>query len=304
MNPENHHPSAAMSAMPAVPDFRPLQTALCDAGARALHAMVPLALTLSLYRSVAAMARALRQARADAGLSLGLTPDLIALLAVVRDAACEHLTDPSLPHEIAIQLHRAIGALARAAHLARPEPEQRETTCATIPLQPGEPPIPNAGPSPVPEQRETACATIPLQPGEPPIPNNGSPPEDEQRETACPTIPLQPGEPPIDTCRRRGGEEPTTPLQPGEPPIPNNRPLPDDEPISPKSAWRNDHTDPRDKAAHERLKIVLEDRVWIHARKEAQRLIAEKAARFATGNQNGADAPDPARLTRPAARSS
>ena len=276
MNPENHHPSAAMSAMPAVPDFRPLQTALCDAGARALHAMVPLALTLSLYRSVTAMARALRQARADAGLSLGLTPDLIALLAVVRDAACEHLTDPSLPHEIAIQLHRAIGALARAAHLARPEPEQRETT----------------------------CATIPLQPGEPPTPNNGSPPVPEQRETESPTTPLQPGEPPIDTCRRRGGEEPTTPLQPGEPPIPNNRPLPDDEPISPKSAWRNDHTDPRDKAAHERLKIVLEDRVWIHARKEAQRLIAEKAARFATGNQNGADAPDPARLTRPAARSS
>jgi hypothetical protein len=48
---------------------------------------------------------------------------------------------------------------------------------------------------------------------------------------------------------------------------------------APLSAWRNDHTTERDKAAHERLKIVLEDRVFSIGRAEARRLIAEKAAR-------------------------
>jgi|GEM_PF-1289596 len=57
-------------------------------------------------------------------------------------------------------------------------------------------------------------------------------------------------------------------------------PIQREEP-APLSAWRNDHTEERDKQAHERLKIVLEDRVYSIGRAEARRLIAEKAARAA-----------------------
>jgi hypothetical protein len=50
---------------------------------------------------------------------------------------------------------------------------------------------------------------------------------------------------------------------------------------APLSAWRHDHTDERDRLAHERLQIVLEDRVYAKTHAEARRLIAEKAARAA-----------------------
>ena len=50
---------------------------------------------------------------------------------------------------------------------------------------------------------------------------------------------------------------------------------------APLSAWRHDHTEERDRLAHERLQIVLEDRVYAKTHAEARRLIAEKAARAA-----------------------
>ena len=51
------------------------------------------------------------------------------------------------------------------------------------------------------------------------------------------------------------------------------------EPESPLSAWRNDHTEPRDQKAHELLKIVREDRIHGRVHTEALRLIAEREAR-------------------------
>jgi len=50
---------------------------------------------------------------------------------------------------------------------------------------------------------------------------------------------------------------------------------------APLSSWRHDHTEERDRLAHERLQIVLEDRVYAKTHAEARRLIAEKAARAA-----------------------
>ena len=50
---------------------------------------------------------------------------------------------------------------------------------------------------------------------------------------------------------------------------------------APLSAWRNDHTTRRDRAARAKLQMVMEDRVYAKVHLEAQRLIAERVAREA-----------------------
>ena len=104
---------------PGTPDFSALEGALRDACTRARYAIFPLAVMLKLYRSVTSLTRALMLARADVGLPKGLSPELIALLDAVRDAACGGLPDPELPVMDAILVHRAVVALAGAAHRAR-----------------------------------------------------------------------------------------------------------------------------------------------------------------------------------------
>ena len=101
------------------PDFSALEGALRDACTRAMYAIFPLAVMLKLYRSVTSLTRALMLARVDAGLPKGLSPELAGLLDAVRDAACGGLPDPELPVMDAILVHRAIVALAGAAHRAR-----------------------------------------------------------------------------------------------------------------------------------------------------------------------------------------
>ncbi len=104
---------------PGTPDFSALEGALRDACTRARYAIFPLAVMLKLYRSVTSLTRSLMLARVDARLPKGLSEELIALLDVVRDAACGALPDPEMPVMDAILVHRAIVALAGAAHQAR-----------------------------------------------------------------------------------------------------------------------------------------------------------------------------------------
>jgi hypothetical protein len=104
---------------PNAPDFTALEGALRDACTRAMIPTLPLAVMLKLYRSVAAVARALMRARVDAGLPRGLDEDLVAMLDAVRDAVCRLLPDPEMPTVDAILVYRAIVALSLAAHRAR-----------------------------------------------------------------------------------------------------------------------------------------------------------------------------------------
>ena len=69
--------------------------------------------------------------------------------------------------------------------------------------------------------------------------------------------------------------------QPWDFPDPGNTPGPD----SPTTVWRNDHKDPRDRKAHEKFKIVVEDRIVMLAGAEARRLAANQAVR--TGAEYG-----------------
>ena len=114
-----YDPMCPGGTLSAAPDFTAMEGALRDASAHARHAIFPLLTMLKLYRSVASLARALMQARTDAGLSHGLGDDLIAMLDAARDAACGYFPDPAMPVMDAIAIHRAIVSLAAVAHRAR-----------------------------------------------------------------------------------------------------------------------------------------------------------------------------------------
>jgi hypothetical protein len=195
------------------PDFSAMEAALRDACARARHAIFPLGVMLKLYRSVTALTRSLMRARLDAGLSRGFGDDLIALLDATRDAACAHFPDPEMPVMDAIVIHRAVVALAAAAHRAR------------------------AGQRGAAVRQKMAMATE----------ITSLPPPQGGREN-------DPSSPPPD--------------------------LPD--PDGPHCAWRNDHKADRDQKAHERLRTVIDDRVFAKIRAANQREREKKAALEAT----------------------
>lgn len=129
------------------PDFTAMEAALRDACIRARHAILPLAVMLQLYRSVATIARALMRARTDAGLAKHLAEDLILLLDAARDAACAHFPDPDMPVMDAIRIHRAIASLAGVAHHA--QTGRRAVATVEAPQTP-----PEADPPPVPPPSE------------------------------------------------------------------------------------------------------------------------------------------------------
>ena len=117
------------------PDFSGIEAALIDACTLARDTAYPLTVMLRLYRSVAGLARALMQARADAGLPLGLSPNLIALLDVVRETACEHVKSGGLPVMDSLLVYRAIESLATVAHRASHKPAAPRTARQATPTE-------------------------------------------------------------------------------------------------------------------------------------------------------------------------
>ena len=199
-----------------------LLSVLCDACRQAIDPALPLQDAIRLFRSVVALARAVRLGQRDAGGAQSFSPndpihrenpDLGTLLSAVLAAVCRRALEPGPSLNQLIGLHRMIVSLERAARLA-----------------------------PVQASRQTMIAQQPIRREEPP--------------------------PPAPAAARR-------PEMAWDVPDPD---APPPEPESPLSAWRNDHTAPRDQQAHDRLKIVLEDRVHSRVHAEAQRLIAEREA--------------------------
>jgi hypothetical protein len=216
------------------PDFSAMEAALRDACTRARHAIFPLSVMLKLYRSVTALARSLMRARADAGLPRGLGDDLIALLDATRDAACAHFPDPEMPVMDAIVIHRAVIALAAAAHRAR------------------------AG-------RQSAAVETPESKSLPP-PLRGRAGETGDRPTEIAVSTPLP-----DPTPQRGRESDLASPPPTD--------LPD--PDGPHCAWRNDHKADRDQKAHERLRTVIDERVFAKIRAANQREREERGTEAA-----------------------
>ena len=173
--------------------------------------------------------------------SQAANPPLPALLAAVCDRACDLGLDPELPLPDAILLHRLATGLSRAARLA-------EGGGRTKNLMHRENP---------PKRDRTAPAGHRRNPAEPdsapitedPVHRKDGPNDREQSASPSDEEPLH------------------------REPVPTDAP-PDDH----LSAWRKDHTIDRDQKAHEKLRTVLEDRLFKPAWAEGRRLREEKEA--------------------------
>jgi hypothetical protein len=154
--------------------------------------------------------------------------------------AAEHLTDPSLPVAMSLRLHRVVAGLARLVRRARVEaPVLRAETTE-------------------------AAAKEPMHPE----PNPIAAPRGRRPTTAMAVWEARAGDwlPPLGLKEHPSHRE--------APPVAGTLFA-----EAPLSAWRNDHTTRRDRAARAKLQMVLEDRVYAKVHLEAQRLIAERAAR-------------------------
>lgn len=96
-----------------------LEFALRDACEKASGATASILVALAYYRSVIALAAALRVARSDAGLPIALAADPIEAMECVLVSATRMLRTPGLGPEECLRLYRVVSALARALHRAR-----------------------------------------------------------------------------------------------------------------------------------------------------------------------------------------
>jgi hypothetical protein len=221
-----------------------LEALLRDACRRATDARISFTNAIRLYRSILALTREVR--RLPTGFAAPPSaPSLSELLATACDNACEIGADPDLPLPDAILVQRLALALSRAAHLAGP-PEPASAFSARTPMRREKPPATEAGP---PEPASAFSARTPMR-----------------REKPVAAVP--------DALRAILAK---TGSQDGPAPLPDE---PEDE--NPLSAWRNDHTNDRDQRAHERLRTVLEARLFEPAWAEGRRIRAEREAAAAT----------------------
>ena len=139
-------PSPALSKIEAV--LRLVST-------QAVDPSLSLSDALSLYRSVATLARALRTERADNGLPRGFAPDLLVMLIGVLNAICGRALDPAATPSVTASLSRAIGQLTTACHRARATVEKPPK------LAPASAPAPVPVKKPVPVQ---AVRPVPVKP--------------------------------------------------------------------------------------------------------------------------------------------
>ena len=222
-----------------------VELAFRDACESAVLRASSLALALRCYRSVIVLALRLRVERADAGLPAVWEARLLELLDRVLIVAGEQLRSESMPVEARLRLYGSIAGLARAAHRARAGMGMRRQDPLRREGRPGSREMAGSGPA-----MTGVGVGVDAKVAE----------QDPIRREGCPGSREMAGSSPAMTGVEgaAGAEEP-----------------------APLSVWRNDHTEERDQKAHERLRIVLEDRVFSKSRAEAQRLIAEKAARAA-----------------------
>ena len=294
-----------------------LESLLRDACRRTIRLGLTFADQLRLYRSVIALAREVRLRFGNAAPSEGSTP-LPALLAAICDHACALGLDPTLPLPDALPVQRLALGLSRAARMAEGQVAARERLTAKNPMQPEAAPTTQPGldrvptPSAEPQRRELEkTAQDPLH--REPMPTHASQPprsaEPQRREwekTAqdplhrepMPTGASQP--PPSAKPKRRvSGKTAQNPL--------HREPMPTDSRSDERlSAWRRDHKSKRDQEAYEKLRSVLEERLFKPAWAEGRRLREEKALTTpaspasASAPPYGAGSPPPDALFDPA----
>ena len=97
-----------------------IEAVLRNACALAIDPAFSLPEAISLYRSVATLARALRTDMADNGLPRGFAPDLVVLLIGVLNNICGRALKPGATPAVTAILARAIGQMSAACHQARP----------------------------------------------------------------------------------------------------------------------------------------------------------------------------------------
>ncbi len=101
-----------------------IEAVLRNACALAVNPAFSLPDAISLYRSVATLARALRLEMADNGLPRGFAPDLVVLMIGVLNNICGRALAPGATPAVTANLSRAIGQMAAACHQARPVAEK------------------------------------------------------------------------------------------------------------------------------------------------------------------------------------
>ena len=254
-----------------------LEPLLRDACRRALRLGLSFADQIRLCRSVIALAREVRLLFGNVSSRAG-DPPLPALLAAVCDRVCDLGLDPTLPLPDAVLVQRLATGLSRATRLAEGPVAARGRSGAKNPDRSAVPPAPADLGSPRAQPSEEPLDREPEKNVEHPI----------QREAAA--NPDRSAVPPAPADR--------------DPPDMHSTQVPlhreaaaDDDRLS---AWRKDHTTERDKEAHERLRTVLEERIFKPSWAEGRRLRAEREAMppaspaSASGPPYGAGSPPPA----------
>ena len=254
-----------------------LEPLLRDACRRALRLGLSFADQIRLCRSVIALAREVRLLFGNVSSRAG-DPPLPALLAAVCDRVCDLGLDPTLPLPDAVLVQRLATGLSRAARLAEGPVAARGRSGAKNRDRLPAPPAPADLGSPRTQPSEEPLDREPEKNVEHPIQREAAPNPDR---SAVPPAPADLDPPDMHSTQ--------VPL--------HREPAADDDRLS---AWRKDHTTERDKEAHERLRTVLEERIFKPSWAEGRRLRAEREAMppaspaSASGPPYGAGSPPPA----------